>query len=83
MKIKTSTTVRKMSPANAFNILDPQHYDEVVIVTSTKIEGKVKAVMMSFPRLTSIPMSDQRVKDAIKKCVDTTNEQLLTYLKSK
>ena len=85
MKIKTTTTVRAMTPANPFGIVDIENYDEVYVMASGKREARDKTsqVAVSFPRLKTIPMNDQRVVDAIKKCVDWVTEQMSEYLKRK
>lgn len=80
MKLKTDTTVRAMSKDNPFSILDTDLFDEVVITTSAKVEGKNHKVQMSFARPKAVPMNHSDVVAAIKKCVDSTKEQMLTFI---
>ena len=74
--MKTITTISAMPSPNVFKIANVEDYNLIEVTAS---EGEHK-VSMSFPWAHSIPYMNADVQDAVKKCIDTTQANLLYYL---
>ena len=74
--MKTITTISALPADNIFKI---QNVEDYCLIEVTASEGP-HSVTMSFPWAHSIPYMDVSVQDAVKKCIDTTQTNLLYYL---